>query len=137
MSKGIPCCVTAQGAGAAGKKRSIVFSYGSGDSVGLESQDSDYNTRARIYFRGTFEEGTPTAIRVITEVSDPNDAGDIRIQDTTNGNTIAELTGIVDAVPTIRDLGDLSDLSDAEAIWDVDMRVPSNALFVYSVAILF
>ncbi len=113
------------------------FSWGTGDSIGLASSDSSYETRAYIHWLGSGSLGTPTAIRLIAAVQDSNDPGDVRIQDTTNGNTIAVVIGFTVTAPTIIDMGALSNVSAGQAIWTVDMRVPSNAVFVFALRVVF
>lgn len=107
----------------------------------LADSNAAYTVKARFLFRGTAALGVPTSIKLIAGVEDATKTGDVRIQDVTNGQTIAELKGIDDLAPTIRDMGSLGTLPSGEAIWEIQMRVPKATggenVLVYCVAVLF
>jgi len=89
----------------------------------LATQQTSYTTFYHFLFRGTTEMGTPTNIKVLlAELNSPTSVS-VRIRDLTNGNTIAEQTGLTPSTyPSIdiQDMGALSNLPSGEAIFIVE-----------------
>ncbi len=89
-------------------------------------------------FRGSAAIGTPTAMKVIFKVSDATKAQDIRLRDVTNGNTIAEVTGLVNLGQAIVDLGAIANIPAGESIFEVQCQGTSGGeSHLYSMALIF
>lgn len=104
------------------QKNDIHFSF----EPSLETDRQNYRVGSRFIFRGSAVLGTPSAIKAIIEIASALAPGDIRIYDKTNDNQICELTGIDVEDVLIYDLGPLSNISEGEAIWEIQIRVPSQ-----------
>jgi hypothetical protein len=85
----------------------------------IESTSATYETLAHIGFLGT-DQNTPTQIAALIGQANPGTI-DVRIQDITNGLTIAEITGVTGAALGLTDLGTLSNLSATAATWVVQV----------------
>ena len=89
-------------------------------------------------YRGSGTMGVPTAIKIVVAVSDAGKPQDVRIQDTTNGNTIAEVIGLVNPGQAIVDLGAIANVAAGEAIWQVQPRgTTGGETQIASVDVLF
>ena len=104
------------------QKNDINFCF----SRALESDRQNYSVEARFIFRGSAVLGEPSAIKIIAEVASAVDPGDVRIYDKTNDKQIAEITGIDVEDVVIYDMGQLSNISEGEAMWEVQLRVPTK-----------
>jgi len=102
---------------------------------------TSYQVIARLIFRGTVALGTPTNIKIITEVNGGGSpSGDIKIFDVTNSNTIVEKTGITTAPFAILDLGTLSNLPTGEAVIEIQMKKntgSTNNIRMAALAVIF
>lgn len=107
----------------------------------LKSNKATYEVKATLFFRGTDALGTPTNIKAIAAAEAAAEPGDLKIYDSTNSQTIAELTGISNLTRSIQDMGALTNLPAGESVWEVQLRVPLNSdkndLMIYAVAVLF
>ncbi len=128
---------TTQSGGAG--KQTFEISWAAGTSNGVDTTNGAYTVVATFIFAGTTSIGSPTSIKAICE-TDATTSADIRIQDVTNVQTIAELTGWTDASPAIKDLGTISNLPSGEAIWEVQIfRTGTGGQFAraYSLCVEF
>ncbi len=129
--------------GATGSNASSVtmtFSYGNNSVMYISTNNTGtYVSKSVILFQGSDTVGTPTIITIIAEQTTGMGVGSglVRIYDTTHANTIAAITTISAASPTIYDLGAISNVSTGQAQWDVQLDSGSaNTVRVYSVSIV-
>ncbi len=87
----------------------------------LGSGSTSYLKHGSIIFLGTDKEGTPTKIYV-NAYKIGGTTYNIRIQDITNGNTIAEVTGLSNTTEGIQDLGTISNLPTGQARWELQLQ---------------
>lgn len=70
-------------------------------------------------FGGTDRWGEPSAITAVAFMNGALTSYDLRIQDITNGQTIAQMLGLTNTVVAIVDLGTMSSLPAGGAVWEV------------------
>lgn len=85
-----------------------------------------YESWASFIFRGSSVWSTPVSIKLLKYVDDAT-AHSIRIYDVTNGNVIAEQTGLSYSGWIILDMGTLSNVPSGEAIWEFQAKRDSGA----------
>lgn len=89
-------------------------------------------------FRGSAVIGTPSTIKCILGVSDATKPVDVRVQDVTNGNTIAEVLGLTNLARAIVSLGAAANVPAGEAMWEVQgQSVLGGNAHLYSIAVIF
>jgi hypothetical protein len=86
-----------------------------------ETENGSYETVAALVFPGTDYCCAPVAIKFIIATTGDAQA-DVRIQDVTNTQTIAALTGQTGSGPTIVTDPSLSNLPPGEAVFEVQVR---------------
>lgn len=87
------------------------------------SLGSSWQSFGSFIFGGTGNWGAVNQILVLTAMSRTSGrTHSVRVYDVTNGNTIAEATGLVHGSATIADLGTVSNLPIGQAIWEVQAR---------------
>jgi hypothetical protein len=100
------------------------FSYSFTSSSGqpyIESTSVSYETIGYFEWPGSDNVDPLSALRVIVQLGGGTSM-DVRIYDSTNVATIAELLGITGTTFTIRDLGTLGNISATNAIWEVQIK---------------
>jgi hypothetical protein len=75
-----------------------------------------------LIFRGSASVGTPTAIKLVVGVSDAAKPCDVRVQDITNGNTIAEITGLTNTARALFDLGAIANIPAGLSVFEVQAK---------------
>jgi len=106
----------------------------------IENRTILYSVVSGISFPGSKYTGWPKKIAAIVSVDSAANPGRIRIYDLTNAKVIAELTGIVDLVPTIRELQPIQNVPNEPAIWEIQTAVQilgSVDINLYSVTLTF
>jgi hypothetical protein len=99
------------------------FSYSFTSSSGqpyIESTAVAYETIGYFEWPGTNIVDALSQLRVIVSLGGGTSMS-VRVYDSTNIQTIAELTGITDTTFTTRDLGTLSNLSATDAVWEIQI----------------
>jgi hypothetical protein len=91
------------------------------DFPATSTKNSTYTTVGTFGFAGSNEIGVPSVLRAIIGVEDATSL-DARVQDITNNQTIAEVTGVTDAFPTIVNLGTISNVPTGAAVWELQIR---------------
>jgi len=125
-------------AGGGNGSSDIAFSFDGDDQTeGLSTNNISYEIHTSFRFAGTVSLGTPISIKCVVSLDRNDDTGFIRIKDQTNNNNIVTKSFTQDT-KHILDLGSLSNLSSSEAVWEVHIRVGSNAtITVHSLNIIF
>jgi len=99
--------------------------------VNDETTNGSFTTLSFFLYWGSDEGATPNSMDIIAFVESATRPGSYRVQDTTNGNTIAEVTGVTDLVPAIISMGTVSNISTTQAIWELQaLRGGTGAKFV-------
>jgi len=101
-------------------KDTINVSFSGSDGSGVETGSLIYEVLGNVIYQGSSFVGEISKINAIVHIFNAT-SGDIRIFDVTNANTIAELTGFTDTIPTINDLGSISNLPSGEALFELQL----------------
>ena len=103
-------------------------SLGAGDASSpyWETENGTYETVRVIVFMGTDCCCSPSAVKFIIEATGDAEV-DVRLQDVTNTQTIAELTGQTGSGPTIVTDSELSNLPASEAVIALQIKKSAGA----------
>lgn len=114
------------------KKLEYVNEAGSGSgvtaievSIEADTTSSSYTVIGQFIFRGTAVLSTLSKIKAIVHATSTA-VMDVKVYDLTNALTIAELLGVTETVPTIKDLGTLSNVPSGESIFEIQVRKSSG-----------
>jgi len=88
----------------------------------LDSSATTWTKHGSIIFPGTTKMGTPTKIYGNAYKESNPTSYNLRIQDITNGQTIASVTGLTNTTEAIQDLGALSNLPTGQARWELQVQ---------------
>jgi hypothetical protein len=91
----------------------------------FSTSSTSFTLAGRLIFPGSSSVGSPKKIKVIAW-GDNGITAEVRVYDSTNGATIAQLT-INNTVAGIKNLGTLSAIPNAEGIWEVQIRRASGS----------
>jgi len=81
-----------------------------------------YVSQAAFEFKGELEVGNPSRITFVGNGSDGSPAHSVRIYDITNAVVIAEVTGSVNAIRAIVDMGAIANVPSLDAIWEIQAK---------------
>ena len=107
-------------------QRSISYSWASGTTPYILSAAVEWTTGARFVFRGTTLLGIPTNMKIIGWAGDASYYVQFRVQNITNGTTIATSAQITSTTPSIIDLGILSNLPTGEALFEMQLYTSNS-----------
>jgi hypothetical protein len=96
------------------------FCFAAGTEIATKGSNATFATAASFIFRGSSVWGSPSAIKAIARV-DSGATGRIRIQDVTNGLTIATSATISNTADAIVDLGTIANVPVDQAVWEIQM----------------
>jgi len=96
----------------------------------IQVKSNDYVVASRFIFAGTDLVGKPAKLTILYLVEDSLQTGSIRLYDLTNGNIIAEKTGIDDEDFTILDMGLLSSLPQGNSVLEIQAKTISNGHYI-------
>lgn len=97
------------------------------------TSSATWESMGRMRFPGTNDIGIPTDMFAILHRVAGAGTGELRIWDEDNSLVVALTTGIIDAVPTIHNLGAISNLSATPVIWEIQaQRVGGGTTFAVS-----
>jgi hypothetical protein len=108
-------------------RSTIILSFQSQSAPNISINSSTYTAAAQFIYAGTSSVFSPSKIEVILAGTNNPTTGSVRIQDITNNQTIAEITGVnPGTIETIISLGIVSNLPLSDAIFEVQLRKDSG-----------
>ena len=99
----------------------VAWAEGSNDYISKNLTVS-YVSQSAFEFKGILQVGSPSKITYVGNGSDGSPAHSVRIYDITNAQVIAEMTGSVNAVRGIIDMGAIANVPSTGAIWEVQAK---------------
>ena len=116
----------------------LAFRAGGVSSPYWETENGTYETVGAFVFLGSDCTCKPSGVKFVMETTGDAEA-DVRIQDVTNTQTIAELTGQTGTGPTVKTVSPLANLPAGEAVFELQIKKSAgtggNKARVYSLSL--
>jgi hypothetical protein len=109
----------------------INIAFGSGTVYAISHNSGTWTTRARLIFPGSTFFKTIIKFSVIAYAGAANNSGSIRIQDVTNGNTVATISSITATSATLYSTTSISNVPTNTAIFEIQIQRNSGNSTIY------
>lgn len=102
------------------------FTFTDASAPYLRRNSNSFNTVARIFFRGTNHLGPVECVKIVAWVDSSSAEATIRLFDTTNNETVAEITNIDSRSPEIVMANGCFHFPEEQAIFEVQLKTTNN-----------
>jgi len=107
------------------KNKTVSQVFQTGESGFVKGGNTDYTTIGSFVFEGTTKGGAPQKIKVVADKFNAT-SFDVRVQDSANGNVIAELTNQNSSGINILDMGSIGNLPSGETTFELQIKATGN-----------